>query len=299
MDVRLAQLQRFVVLAEELSFTRAAARLHLSQQVLSAQVRQLETALGVRLFDRTTRHVELTPAGRVFRDRVLDGLDAIDAAVRAARATQHRDQVVVLCQVDAQWAVEEVAAGLRAAADGIDVVVLSFTDPRVVADLAEWRVDALATWTVPDGDPPRRSVVAAVEETIVVAREDDPLVAAGAVAVSALAAAPPPWMFPRGTGPEARDAMLRHAGRAGAPVRVVDAGTAPAQEAMIRAVQRHGGWTFATRRYLARTGWAGVVGVPIDPPLRMPVHLSWRGAPGRGLRRLVAHLDRSAPGSGS
>ena len=56
LDTRL--LRAFVAVAEELNFTRAAARLFLAQQALSAQVRQLETRLGVRLFERTTRRVE-------------------------------------------------------------------------------------------------------------------------------------------------------------------------------------------------------------------------------------------------
>ena len=63
LDTRL--LRAFVVVAEELSFTRAAERLHLAQQALSAQVRQLESRLGVQLFERTTRRVALTAAGSV------------------------------------------------------------------------------------------------------------------------------------------------------------------------------------------------------------------------------------------
>jgi hypothetical protein len=61
LDTRL--LRAYVVVAEELSFTRAAERLHLAQQALSAQVRQLESRLGVQLFERTTRRVALTAAG--------------------------------------------------------------------------------------------------------------------------------------------------------------------------------------------------------------------------------------------
>ena len=56
-------LRYFVVVAEELSFTRAAERLYLSQPALSKQVRGLEQMLGAQLFDRDRRRVKLTAAG--------------------------------------------------------------------------------------------------------------------------------------------------------------------------------------------------------------------------------------------
>jgi DNA-binding transcriptional LysR family regulator len=62
-DLNLSRLRAFLLVTEELNFTRAAARLHVAQQALSATIRRLERDVGVQLFDRTTRAVQLTPAG--------------------------------------------------------------------------------------------------------------------------------------------------------------------------------------------------------------------------------------------
>ncbi len=66
MDISQRDLQVFLALAEEKSFTRAATKCHLSQSAFSSRIRLLETGLGTTLFDRTTRSVELTNDGRLF-----------------------------------------------------------------------------------------------------------------------------------------------------------------------------------------------------------------------------------------
>lgn len=87
MEADIEGMRAFVVAAEELHFGRAGARLFISQQALSKRIRRLETALATTLFERTTRTVELTPAGRRFLPLAVDALSAFDRAVEAVRAS--------------------------------------------------------------------------------------------------------------------------------------------------------------------------------------------------------------------
>ena len=84
--MELRYLRYFVALAEELSFTKAAQRLHISQPPLSIQIAQLESEIGVALFKRTSRSVQLTSAGEVFLNDARSILDRIGAACDRARS---------------------------------------------------------------------------------------------------------------------------------------------------------------------------------------------------------------------
>ena len=78
MEIR--QLRRFLVLAEELHFGKAAARLHIAQPALSQELKALERALGLRLVDRTHNHVALTDAGRRLQEEAVHIIQVHDAA---------------------------------------------------------------------------------------------------------------------------------------------------------------------------------------------------------------------------
>jgi len=84
--MELKQLRYFVTVAEELHFSRAAARLHLAQSALSAQIRHLESEVGGPLFLRTTRQVKLTPAGEALLAEAGSILAAADGTLARVRA---------------------------------------------------------------------------------------------------------------------------------------------------------------------------------------------------------------------
>jgi DNA-binding transcriptional LysR family regulator len=86
MRVTLEKLRYFVVLVEELNFTRAAERVYLSQQAFSAHIRQLESMLGMTLFDRTTRATSLTPSGERLLEPVREALAMLRTGIDEARA---------------------------------------------------------------------------------------------------------------------------------------------------------------------------------------------------------------------
>ena len=85
----------FTAVAEELHFGRAAERLGITQPPLSRAVARLERRMGVRLLERTSHSVALTPAGLVFLDECHRLLQALDDAVRRARQAAHPARIVL------------------------------------------------------------------------------------------------------------------------------------------------------------------------------------------------------------
>ncbi|HEY0278118.1 MAG TPA: LysR substrate-binding domain-containing protein [Solirubrobacterales bacterium] len=93
LDMR--KLSHFVAVAEELSFTRAAGRLQMSQQALSTSIRQLERELGVTLFDRSPHHVALTEAGGALLQGGRPLLAASNSALERVRRIGHGELEIV------------------------------------------------------------------------------------------------------------------------------------------------------------------------------------------------------------
>ena len=134
----------FVALAEQRSFTRAAALTHLSQPAFSALIRSLEDALGQRLFDRSTRHVELTSEGRQFEASARRVLAEFDGAVAGAQdyAARRRGRVSIalLPSLAAGW-LPGVLAEFRATYPGIELEVTDVLSEPCIEQVRSGKAD--------------------------------------------------------------------------------------------------------------------------------------------------------------
>lgn len=126
MNLSTRQLRAFLALVEERHFTRAAERSHLSQPAFSALIRAVEDQAGTRLFDRTTRHVELTPEGASFaasaRRLLADFAGALAELQDLSALRTGRVAVAALPSIAAGW-LPPVLAGFREHHPGVSLQV--------------------------------------------------------------------------------------------------------------------------------------------------------------------------------
>src|SRR5882757_5823282 len=94
--IELRLLRYAVAVAEELNFSRAARRLHVSQPSLSKQILQLEDSLGFKLFRRTKQYVEVTPAGHRFVAEARKALHYSNRAIEVAKEADREEHDVLM-----------------------------------------------------------------------------------------------------------------------------------------------------------------------------------------------------------
>src|SRR6266545_3592776 len=131
-ELEVRELRYFVAVAQELNFSRAAARLGMAQPPLSKAIRQLEAKLGVRLLERTTRRVTLTEAGQVLLEQARGAIDAVGAAARRA---QRAGQAKLLQQIVAAYQAMATPPELLAT----ELVISGWGEPAVM--LRDGRAD--------------------------------------------------------------------------------------------------------------------------------------------------------------
>lgn len=215
-------LRYFLAVAAELNFTRAAERLQIAQPALSAQIRRLETQLGVKLLERTTRAVHLTAAGQVVHERGPAALAALadvwEAARRAGRGELGRLRVAYSPSAGYETAPALVAAA-RERYPGVEVTAEVMPTPDIVRAVREAQVDVGIART-PSSDRDVRLRTVRVEPLGVLVPEDHPLAARSEVTLAAVAQYPI-LMHPRSANPAQHDVITALLTRAGVTPRFV------------------------------------------------------------------------------
>ncbi len=223
--VELRHLRYFLAVAEELHFGRAAARLHIAQPALTQQIQRLETLLGTRVFDRTSRSVALTPAGEVLRER---------AAAILAHATRDLDEVARIGQgnqgrlylgfVPSVLPLEPLRS-IRQFRDRYPLVQIDLVEGYTTHMMAQLGHGALDMAIVRDPDEQPGIVVfpLVTEPYMALLPVDHPLADHTALTGPDLADDPLVF-FPRAAGPHAHDKNLRPLVEAGCQPRIVQEG---------------------------------------------------------------------------
>lgn len=144
MNVTLRQLEAFVAVAEAGNFSRAADQLHVAQSAVSVLVRELERKLDIRLFDRTTRRVELTDAGIEFRATAEKLIADLDHAVQHTRDLVERKRgriVVAAPPLLATALLPEAIAAFRRLNPGVSVSLIDARTDEIVDRVKSGQAD--------------------------------------------------------------------------------------------------------------------------------------------------------------
>ncbi|GAA0994765.1 LysR family transcriptional regulator [Acrocarpospora macrocephala] len=140
--MELRQLRYFVTLAEELHFGRAAAREHIVQSALSQQIQRLERELGVRLMNRTTHYVELTPAGAAFLTEARQILEHVARATQAARTAASSPPALRVGIIDAGFdSMPQILREVQSRLPDLKIHQVEASTPEQYRQLADRRLD--------------------------------------------------------------------------------------------------------------------------------------------------------------
>jgi DNA-binding transcriptional LysR family regulator len=265
--VDLVQLRAFVTVAEELHFGRAAERLHVVPSAVSQHVSRLERELGGRLFDRTSRRVELTAAGRTLLREARHVLDAVQQArdetglvIRASRGS--------LSLASPSSARDGVALpallAFEASSPGVVVDLLELPSREISRRVASGEVDAGFAW-LPEVTETIVSRIVAERPLVVVLPDDHELRTKDEVGPGDLAGS----RFVvgrRADNPHLHDLVAQ----------AVDAGTPRQVDSLdtMAALVRAGHGVGVTVADLAGTPMQGVTAVPLAAP-PVPLSLVW------------------------
>jgi DNA-binding transcriptional LysR family regulator len=193
MNLSARDIQAFLALAEVKNFTRAAARCHLSQPAFSALIKALEDSVGLRLFDRSTRHVLLTQEGERFllsAQRIAAELDDCARAMRdTAQLARGHVAVALLPSLAAGW-LPQVLAQFMARHPGVELAVHDVLSEPCIAAVAQGDAD-FALAAIRADTPELQAEPFCRDDFHLVCRTDHPLAAQAQIRVGDLQ----PWPF--------------------------------------------------------------------------------------------------------
>jgi DNA-binding transcriptional LysR family regulator len=189
MDLR--HLRYFVAVAEELHFTRAAARLGIQQPPLSHQIRQLEDELGTKLLRRLTRGIELTESGSLLLEearRILNQVERTKADIQSlARGTTGHIRVGFACATYFQPLVLHIIRTFRERYPGVTLTPEQSVTPRLVTGLHGNEVDVAFVWSPLDDSTGLGLYVLIEEPLVAVLPSEHPLANDSSVELASLA----------------------------------------------------------------------------------------------------------------
>ncbi|MFQ6147199.1 LysR family transcriptional regulator [Streptomyces seoulensis] len=295
--MELRQLEYFVAVAEERSFTRAAERVHISQSGVSAQIRQLERELGAELFDRSARTVTLTVAGKAALEHARATLAAAGTVGRAVDDVTHLVRgrltvgMVVGCTLTPLF---DALAAFHAAHPGVEITLLEDRSDRLGEGVRSGSVD-LALIGAANAAPEGLDALTVISERLVAAvPAGHPLAARPRVALRDLIDHPLVCM-PPGTGLRA----VFDQACAAQGLRPAIALQASAADALAGLAAR--GLGVAVLSASMADGYRDRLTARVIDDVTAPALLAlvWRSAPNPAVRELLTHCRRAFTGGGA
>lgn len=166
--MELRHLRYFIAVAEELSFTRAAERLGISQPPLSLQIRQLEHEMGTALFYRHARQVELSGAGKVLLEETRDILERVERArmdvKRRARGETGKIWIGAAAATYLDPSIISIMRDFRKKYPSLVIHSEEQSSQALIARVQAGNIDAAFTWS-PFSDPEKLTVVPVVDQS--------------------------------------------------------------------------------------------------------------------------------------
>jgi DNA-binding transcriptional LysR family regulator len=280
--MNLRHVRAFVVVAEELSFTNAARRLHISQPPLSRQIQQLEREVGAKLFIRRPQRIELTDRGSLLLEEARRLGAIADEFLETAQSVKRRSTGVV--RIGMSWGLWSALNRVRTryTKDHPDVEITiedlclrhdsmtsadAFRRQRIDVALTRASVEAPGIDNEPLFD----------ERIVMLAREDHPLVRSRTVGLWQLAKETL-LMFERKLNPALYDKVLELYAAAGVAPRIVHTKTSPYEQAGLMLIATGEGiFPSICSKFTQVHASMGVAPLTLsDPHATIPVMLSWR-----------------------